>query len=371
MSDPKSSTATVDTAVDKYDRLLSRFASSGFPPLIIAIGLSDTLLEALDRHNAASKLLAIEPMPALARQLLAHPRCRSWIESGRLTVLIGPDYEGIVGGVAPDHERCAPGADDRRPGAAAEIPDPDGGRQGVAKQIVRGARANEEARQRFAGGYLINTLTNLPVIASEADAAALTDIFKGIPAIIVGAGPSLDANLPALRERQDRVLLVAVDTAVRPLLAAGIRPHLVVSVDPSDANARHLNALPDVQGLWLVGEGSLASSVLPQFTGRTFFYKVAAHDPWPWLAELGADRVKLQTWGSVLTTAFDLTRRAGCDPIVFAGSDLAYTNGLQYLSEYRVRAGLEPISGRRRTSRRVHQVSSDQPARHPSRHQRP
>jgi hypothetical protein len=123
---------------------------------------------------------------------------------------------------------------------------------------------------------------------------------------------------------------VAVDTAVRPLLAAGIRAHLVVSVDPSEANARHLNELPDARELWFVGEGSLTPSVFPQFKGRTFLYKVSHHEPWPWLAERGADRVKLQTWGSVLTTAFDVAVRSGCDPIVFAGADLAYTDGLQY-----------------------------------------
>src|SRR5262249_27505873 len=116
----------------------------------------------------------------------------------------------------------------------------------------------------------------------------------------------------------------------RPLLAAGIHPPLVVSVDPSEANARHLNDLPDARDLWLVGEGSLTPSVFPQFKGRTFIYKVSNHDPWPWLAEHGADCAKLQTWGSVLTTAFDVAVRSGCNPIVFAGADLAYTDGLQY-----------------------------------------
>ena len=330
MSKPESSSATVDAAVDTYDRLLSRFATSGFPPLIIAVGLSDQLLEALDRRNAASKVLAIEPAPELARQALARPLWRAWMDSGRLTVLVGPDYRGYADAwrlIAGDALQPPMIVD---PGLLQKFPSQTEGAKAVAKQIVRGARANQEARKRFAGGYLLNTLTNLPVLASEADAAALTDLFTGIPAIVVGAGPSLDENLPALHQLQDRALLVAVDTAVRPLLAAGIHPHVVVSVDPSDTNARHLNDLPDVRGLWFVGEGSLAPSVFPQFVGRTFIYKVSNHDPWPWLAEHGADRAKLQTWGSVLTTAFDVARQAGCDPIVFAGSDLAYTDGLQY-----------------------------------------
>jgi SAM-dependent methyltransferase len=330
MPKPESSTATVDVAGDKYDRLLARFTSSGFPPLIVAVGLDDQLLHGLDRHRAASSVLAIEPVRARAEAATAGPLWRSWMAAGRLTVLVGPKYEGHADAWRLITREALQPPMIVDPGLLAQFPSQTEGAKAVAKQIVRGARANEEARKRFAGGYLLNTLANLPVIASEADAAVLSGLFKDVPAIVVGAGPSLDANLAALGTLQGRALLVAVDTAVRPLLAAGIQPHLVVSVDPSEANARHLNDLPDRRGLWLVGEGSLASSVFPQFAGRTFVYRVSNHEPWPWLAEQGADRTKLQTWGSVLTTAFDLALRAGCNPIVFAGSDLSYTDGLQY-----------------------------------------
>jgi hypothetical protein len=325
-----SPTAAADAASNKYDRLLSQFATSGFPPLIIAVGLSNLLLDALDRHHANSKILAIEPVLAVCRQRMAQPEWRTWMESGRLTLLAGPDYQGFQDAwrlIARDALQPPMLVD---PELLQNYPLQTEGAKAVAKQIVRGAHANEEARKRLAGQYLLNTLTNLPTIASEGDAAALTDLFTGIPAIVVGAGPSLDNNLPAIRDLLDRMLLVAVDTAVRPLLAAGIRADLVVSVDPSEANARHLNELPDARDLWFVGEGSLTASVFPQFSGRTFIYKVSNHDPWPWLAGHGADRATLKTWGSVLTTAFDVAVRAGCDPIVFAGADLAYTDGLQY-----------------------------------------
>jgi hypothetical protein len=200
----------------------------------------------------------------------------------------------------------------------------------VARRVIAGYESNERARKAFAGRYLLNTLSNIPTIAAEGDVAALFDLFKGVPAVVIGAGPSLDRNLETLPRLVDRALVIAVDTAVRPLLAAGLHPHLIVSVDPSDLNARHLADLPDTRGMWLVGEGSLDSRVLPQFRHRTFTFKVSDHEPWPWLTAQGFDRGKLDAWGSVLTTAFDLALRAGCDPIVFAGADLAYTRGLQY-----------------------------------------
>ena len=315
---------------DKYEKLLARFAASGFPPLIVAVGLQDQLLYALERHQAPTRVLTLEPIASAAQHALARPTWRSWIEAGRLTVLVGPHYTGY----ADAWRLIAKGALQPPmivdPDLLEQHPAETEGAKAVAKQIVRGARANEEARKRFAGGYLLNTLANLPVIASEGDAAAVRDLFPNLPAIVIGAGPSLDRNLPAISRLQNRALLIAVDTAVRPLLAAGIRPHLVVSVDPTAGNARHLNDLPEVRGLWLVAEGSLASSVFPQFAGRTFICKISSHDPWPWLASEGCDRAELKSWGSVLTTAFDLAISSGCDPIVFAGADLAYTDGLQY-----------------------------------------
>ena len=66
---------------------------------------------------------------------------------------------------------------------------------------------------------------------------------------------------------------------------------------PARRTRRHLNDLPDVRGLWLVGEGSLTPSVFPQFTGRTFIYKVSHHEPWPWLADQGADRAEAANLG--------------------------------------------------------------------------
>ena len=116
----------------------------------------------------------------------------------------------------------------------------------------------------------------------------------------------LDRNLDDLKALEGGALIVAVDTAVRPLLTAGIRPHMAVSVDPSEVNARHLKDLPDPHGITLVAEGSLYPAALEPFSKRIFTYKVSQHHPWPWLAAHGIERGTLQAWGSVITTTLDL-----------------------------------------------------------------
>ncbi|MGE0813475.1 MAG: 6-hydroxymethylpterin diphosphokinase MptE-like protein [Vicinamibacterales bacterium] len=313
-----------------FDALIAKLAAAG-TGTVLAIGLGlGHLLEAIDRRGAAIRVVALEPVPAVARALLGRRDWTAWLTSGRLRLLVGPAYPGATdawrwldaAGAAP-FVFVGPWLDRIRPDLVPEA-------TALAGRIVSGAAANAEARRQFAGRYLIHTLQNLPVIATEGDAAALTALGAGRPAIVVGAGPSLDRSLALVRELAGRALVIAVDTALRPLLAAGVRPDLVVALDPSEVNARHLHAPGDVAGVWLVAEPSLHPSAFEAFRGRTFAFAVADHEPWPWLAGLGRDRGRLQAWGSVLTTAFDLACVMGCAPIVFAGADLAYSRGLQY-----------------------------------------
>jgi SAM-dependent methyltransferase len=316
-------------AISHYEQLLARFPAGEEPPLLIVIGLGGGhVLDALERRAAPTRVLAIEPIAAAVAPMFARRDWSDWTSSGRLTLLMGPDYRG-----AADAWRLV----DRRalnppmlvtPALEQQFAAPVKSAKVVAAQIVLGAQANDAARREFAGRYLLNTIANLPVIAAEGDVATLAGRFTGVPAFVIGAGPSLDRNVAELARVQDRGLVVCVDTAVRPLLAAGIRPHLVVGVDPSVANARHLTDLPEMPGTWLVAEGSLDPRVFPTFAGRTFTFRVSDHHPWPWLAECESDRGRLDAWGSVLTTAFDLAYRLGCGPIIFAGADLAYTDGL-------------------------------------------
>lgn len=304
----------------------------GAPPVVILVGPGlGYAIEAIVQRAADARIIALEPFPELARAMLERREWGPWLDSTRLTLLVGPDYVGVAEVARRLDEKVVASASViEHPVMQREFPAEMEQARLAAVQIIRGARLNAEARRMFAGRYLLNTLANMPAIAVEGDVASLTDRFTGVPAIVVAAGPSLDAALPYLQTLQERALIVAVDTTLRPLQVAGIRPHLVVAVDPSELNARHLLGIEDTEGSWLVSEGSIDPRVFPEFAGRAFTFKVSDHQPWPWLRTQGVDRGTLRAWGSVLTTAFDLACVAGCDPIVFVGADLAYTGGVHY-----------------------------------------
>ena len=304
----------------------------GAPAVVIVIGPGlGYIVDAIERRAPDTKVIAIEPFATLARAMLARRDWRARLENKRLAVISGPEYRNVSEGARLiDARAAASTVVIEHPVLAREFGEEMAAARAVAQRMLEGARLNAEARKAFAGRYLLNTLWNLPALLEEGDVASLRGAFSGIPAVVVAAGPSLDVNLPHLRRLTDRALIVAVDTTLRPLRHAGIRPHLVVAVDPSELNARHLLGLDDTHGSWLVSEGSIDPRVFPQFARHAFSFKVSDHQPWPWLREHGFDRGTLRAWGSVLTTAFDLTIEAGCEPIIFVGADLAFTGGVHY-----------------------------------------
>jgi len=299
--------------------------------VLFVIGFGEGhVLNVLERRNWAGSVIALEPDAAAAAECLSRKPVRDWQVAGRLAVLAGPDYTGLDTVLA-----TLPLATEK-PVIAGDPEVARADREAcvhAARMVSRawfGARANDEARKKNAGRYLSNTLCNAAAIVLGGDAAALRDLFAGVPALVVAAGPSLDRNLGEIARFRDRAVIIAADTALRPLLAAGIEPDLVVATDPTETNARHLNDLPSCPRTHLVAEGSVDPESLPHFAGRTFFCRIADHHPWPWLRRSGHDRIRLRAWGSVLTTAFDLALTMGCEPIVFAGADLAFTGGQPY-----------------------------------------
>jgi hypothetical protein len=298
---------------------------------ICAIGAgAGWVIDAVEEVSGEMRVLVLEPEPAFCAEMLARRDFRRVIETGRLMILPGPAFEGaqnawrLFARLASEppmlvHPVIAVARREATLAAAR-----------VAKKAIADALANERARRRFAAPYLLNTLRNVPALASESDAGALFNLCPGAPIVIAGAGPSLNRNLEELRPYRDRAVLIVADTALRPTLAAGLTPDFVVAVDPGAANARHLTQLPPCTGAALVAESSVQSASLDAFVGRTFLFRVASHQPWPWLAASGVDVAMLRAWGSVMITAFDLGVKLGGSPLILIGSDLAYTGGQPY-----------------------------------------
>jgi hypothetical protein len=170
--------------------------------------------------------------------------------------------------------------------------------------------------------WVRNTIANLPALPSSVPAPRL----RG-PAIVCGAGPSLDAAIDAIRGTRHLISLVAVDTALPILTGHGIIPDLVIALEGQIAN------LSD-----FLGADHRSYHLIADLTSAPTAARL--HDRTSWtitrfapfflidrLARLVGTGPSLPPLGSVGVAAVSLTAAMGASPIVCSGLDFAVRPG--------------------------------------------
>jgi hypothetical protein len=191
------------------------------------------------------------------------------------------------------------------------------------------ASVNINAQINSGKHYTANIIRNLPEVARLPGIGNLFGAFDGKPGIVVAAGPSLNKNISLIKEAKNRAVIIAVDTALKPLLNHGIRPDFVVSIDFTPHNERYFTQI-DTEGLCLVSDCEIYPPILKNFEGRKFISNIPDKAICAWYTSVIGDRGSMGKGLSVAHTAFELAFNFGCDPIVLTGQDLAYTGGLSH-----------------------------------------
>jgi Flp pilus assembly protein TadD len=158
---------------------------------------------------------------------------------------------------------------------------------------------------------------------------ALRDRFRGLPAVLVAAGPSLTRSMPELRKVAGRCVLIAADSALAPLLKAGIIPDFVTSIDYLDLNFEKL--APFVGREWPFSLVALVKGtplVPARFPARHIFFAFADDQPQKWMMHALGIRTMSVLSASVAHLSLGLAMVLGCGPIIFTGQDLSYTNAV-------------------------------------------
>ena len=176
-----------------------------------------------------------------------------------------------------------------------------------------------------------NYTRNKQDIARTPGVVGLFNRFGGLPAVLVGAGPSLDRNIRLLPLAKGKAVIISCDAALKILLENGITPDIVVNLDPQPFIANFFDGI-DTRNMTLIAPTIVHPSLRESWKGAFFYYNKHAPDI-PLLARISLECPHvgaLIPGGSVLSVAFDLAFKSGADPIAFVGQDLGYTSEKAY-----------------------------------------
>ena len=178
---------------------------------------------------------------------------------------------------------------------------------------------------RFNQVWQQNFQANRNAVERNPGVIALKNKFRGLPCIVVGAGPSLDKNICFLHRAQNKAVIISCDAALKPLMGHGIVPDFVVCLDPQEEISRFLVNVPH-KGITLVVPSIVHPHVIKLWENDVLFFNKFAPDI-PTLVEIQkiVPHIGILTpGGTVLSVTYDLAFQAGGSPIIFVGQDLSY-----------------------------------------------
>lgn len=186
----------------------------------------------------------------------------------------------------------------------------------------------------FGQSFFRNFYKNILSLPDSHLGNGLFDQFKGVPAIICGAGPSLEKNRGMLAELKDKAVIFAGGTAVNVLNAEGILPHFGVQIDPNWYQMTRLimNQCYEVPFFYRNRFYHNAFSLI--HGERLYVTGSGGYDIAKWFEKnLGIEETTDVSEGhNVVNFSLAIAAALGCNPIILVGVDLAYTDDKSYAS---------------------------------------
>lgn len=295
------------------------------------------------RYKKMGVLLAFEPDVSLLRAVLEHVDHSDWLSLRNCVIVTDPDDQGeitasitgaegifMLGTRFLDHP-----ASKQRLGELADRFNT------TLSGALRATRTSIVTTLVQVDKTLRNLLGNIEAYANAPGIAELAGAAQDKPAIVVSAGPSLRRNIDLLRDPavRSRFVVIAVQTVLKTLLAKGIKPDFVTALDHDSISKRFYEGLTceQVEGVTLVVEPKASPAIFDAFPG---FIRCPGERVLDNILAEGADdatrqlltrsRGELKPGATVAHLAYYLARHLGCDPVIFVGQDLGFTDGQYY-----------------------------------------
>lgn len=179
-------------------------------------------------------------------------------------------------------------------------------------------------------GFLKNFFSHLLRLSDSYLGNGLFDQFKNVPAIICGAGPSLEKNVDLLKQLSNRALIFAGGSSLNVLSAHGVIPHFGLGIDPN-LEQYHRLMTTHVFHIPAFYRFRLFFEAFQLMQGPHLYVAGSANQLASWVEHtLGIKFPLIDEGHNVVHFCTEIAKAMGCNPIIYVGMDLAFTEVKTY-----------------------------------------
>lgn len=172
-------------------------------------------------------------------------------------------------------------------------------------------------------------LDNLSYTLNETPLVEFKDIYKGKTALIISAGPSLDANIDIIKNNRDKVIIFCVGTAFKSLASNNITPDFVNIMEINDCSSQVKGF--DLSNINFIMEPYTNTSIHKLNVKKKFLFVTnSAHANNYWARLTNVDISPYTAKGTVSYESLLAAKMLGFKKIILVGQDLAYLDNKCY-----------------------------------------
>lgn len=181
--------------------------------------------------------------------------------------------------------------------------------------------------------FFTNFYRNMLLLPGSYRGNALYGQFSGVPAIICGAGPSLDKNLALLETLGDRALIFAGGTAMNAVNSHSFLPNFGLSIDPHQAQMSRMIMNKAYETPFLYRNRMYPDALKFIHGDKLYVTGTGGYDLADWFEkQLGIEGEKICEGHNVVNFSLSIAEAMGCNPIILVGVDLSYAGLRSYQS---------------------------------------
>lgn len=212
----------------------------------------------------------------------------------------------------------------------------------LSEQIAQKSMITDEYLQ-YGLPFFKNFYPNLLELPKSYFGNGLFDQFRHMPAIICGAGPSLNKQIELLKTLKDHAIIFAGGSALNALVAKGLTPHFGAGVDPNPEQYKRIEQTRNEKVPFFY-RNRLFHQALDALLGpRLYLTGAGGYDIAAWFDEqLELNGDLLDEGHNIVNFCLEIAEALGCNPIILVGVDLAFTDNQIYAQGILEQTALDP-----------------------------